>query len=171
MYIYGERYNGELCKDVPAKHKVTPQKALYSMLKWELGYGGKVKNISETEIVTETQIFACTDTTYFTGTKEEVSLLLKALSVYYQVTKFCQDPVITGVCKTLAGQTTLVVVNYGPILIGTAYAKTTMLATFCETEEDVKKFKDLELEALVPMFELKHENPALSSDELLSLAQ
>jgi hypothetical protein len=36
---------------------------------------------------------------------------------------------------------------------------------------DVKKFKDLELEALVPMFELKHENPALSSDELLSLAQ
>lgn len=59
------------------KKEMTPDQAIESFLIYEVGYGGVVTKLTATEVVIVTKVLACTDTTTFSGTEEEMALLHK----------------------------------------------------------------------------------------------
>jgi hypothetical protein len=80
---YGTRRRGhEFFTDMPARHETTTERALKSLIDAELKFGGRIKDLSPTKVVVETQVLACLDTTYFEGSKEEMEPLV-VISYYY----------------------------------------------------------------------------------------
>jgi len=58
--------------------------ALDTMIYSELGFGGEIIEVSETRMVTETEIFSCIDTVVFEGSAEEMLPLLQTGYFYEQ---------------------------------------------------------------------------------------
>ena len=72
---YGTRKRGhEFFQDCPVKHETTTEKALKSLIDAELKFGGRIKDLSPTKVVVETQVLSCLDTTYFEGPQEEMGV-------------------------------------------------------------------------------------------------
>lgn len=80
---YGTRKRGhEVFQDFPPKHEKTGEQALNSLINTELNYGGRIRELTPTKVVVETQVLSCLDTTYFEGPQEEMGPLV-AISYYY----------------------------------------------------------------------------------------
>jgi hypothetical protein len=58
--------------------------AVVSLLKYEMGYGGKISHLSDTSLTVKTQVLACKDRTVYTGEKEEMAYLLAALKLWLE---------------------------------------------------------------------------------------
>lgn len=82
--IKNERINGGMSAPETI-YDATVEKAIESLMIYEIGFGGFVKSVSETEIVTETRAFSCIDTTRFSGPESEIVVLISALHMYYSV--------------------------------------------------------------------------------------
>ena len=82
----------EVFSDCPMRHGENIVKALCTLVKYELGYGGRVVEASETRLVTNTNILGSQDTTYFEGTPEAMRPLIEAAYYYEMVLRDHKDP-------------------------------------------------------------------------------
>lgn len=74
----GEVYN------MPRK-PMTPDQALYRMIDVELGYGSVVTEISETSVTFVSTTLRCVDTAIYSGTADEMELLVKTAACYVEL--------------------------------------------------------------------------------------
>jgi hypothetical protein len=63
------------------------EEAIVSLLKYELGYGGRVTVLTDEKIEVETLIFHCKDRTVFSGSKEEMQDLLATAYLWLKAEK------------------------------------------------------------------------------------
>jgi hypothetical protein len=139
--VWGERFNGELHRDVPPRHNKSIQDALNSLVKYELGYGGRVANIFEVgeniQIKTVTQVLACIDTTWFEGSREEMLPLVTACHLWSQVVqKGTPEGLIDQLMKVTEGNPMLLTMT-APLLIGGSRVKGISLLAMGATEEEL----------------------------------
>ena len=109
---------------------VTPYRAIRSLAVNELGFGGSVTDINTrnglTTVTVVTPVMHCTDTTVFSGTDEEMSMLMEFLGCYATVVRarnldrMSQEVLDILFRTSLRRGSTLLVVNLGPILIGSS---------------------------------------------------
>lgn len=97
-------------------------KALASLIKYEIGYGGIVTSVTPTSVVIVTRIMGCVDTTTFTGDAQEMKLLVEA-AAYSTVTapitdfapKAYRDQAIDQVMQVSGGKPLLIKLAAGMI--------------------------------------------------------
>jgi len=87
-----QRFNGAHCDPIIRQQSITD--AMQSLVIYELGYGGHIREITPTKLVVFTQVLAAQDTVTFEGPKDEMLPLLKFCAVY---AKICQHQQITDV--------------------------------------------------------------------------
>jgi len=88
--IKGSRNDGFEDHAFPAR-EADIVSAMYSLLRHELRFGGQIANASPTSVAIRTQVFGKTDTTVFSGTKEEMLPLFEAISLYMLSNRTIED--------------------------------------------------------------------------------
>lgn len=128
--IHGTRQRGgEFFKDCPPLRESTLEKALECLVGAELKYGGHITKLTPTEVVVETRVMACLDTTYFEGSEEEMAPLV-ALAYYYSKARSEQNGEIVEDCvsqleklpEQIRGNA-FFVVNLSPQILGSSTLK------------------------------------------------
>ena len=61
--------------------EVSVKSALESLVVYEIGYGGQITDITKTKVAVRTLVMDCVDTAEFTGTEEEMKLLVEAAAL------------------------------------------------------------------------------------------
>lgn len=164
--IWGTRTRGsEFFKDMPPRGLRTIADAVERLVRFELGYGGNVVSVEEKDgiitIITVTRMMGCVDRTYFEGSAEDMRPLMEACYFFAQACER-KDPIVKEVTARLTegptGGMPFLVANLGPLLIGGALVKTSMLlACGITEEEDVARGRQIPTEDLVSTIELWHE--------------
>lgn len=147
--ITGNRNNSGV--DYPNKPQVVEiYRALQKLAIYELGYGGRITSVNTVAgnivITVVTRIMNCIDTTVFSGTQEEMSLLLEFLGYYAEVEKVRDMGRLSqAVIDALGGRMpTLVLVNWGPILIGMSEMFSVLVAfAGLKTQEQVRLAREM----------------------------
>lgn len=81
IHIENCRVNsGYACQ--PVHMERTSIAALNQLLEFELGFGGVITAVSETAVTVRTLVFACVDTTNFSGSIEEMAPLVDAARLF-----------------------------------------------------------------------------------------
>jgi hypothetical protein len=96
-------------------HARTIPHAMWTMLAYHLGFGGDIIELTETKIVTRTRVFALTDTVTFSGNKEDMKYLHKAVSLYLNYVR--KQPTSEQVLALTKGNPFLVTASV-PLIIG-----------------------------------------------------
>lgn len=166
--ITNERYNGEQCPPITRQEPLPS--AFRSLVFYELGYGGNIISISETQIVVKTPLLGFVDTSTFQGEAEELRPLINFCSVYTEVKRLLKGKVINQTANTLCNNAnTLVITALAPIMVGKGFIQPSLVGYIAKNEEDIKKLAHLPIDALLPLAELKAEFPNITTDELLAL--
>lgn len=118
---------GEVFKDCPAAHDVGLVEAMEFLLKHELGFGGRIVEVSKVLIRTETHVLSCVDSTSFSGPESEMVKLLWAAGVYVQLCSGEErvDADLTRFLE-LTGGVALLVTAFGGVpheLVGRRYSE------------------------------------------------
>ncbi|MDR3616602.1 MAG: hypothetical protein P4L53_23785 [Candidatus Obscuribacterales bacterium] len=119
--IINRRNNGAECEPI-VRHE-SPEKALYSMVKFELGYGGMIVAASETSITVRTRVLNCVDHTTFSGSQQDMRPLIETAYFFMEACKH-DDQSIDQVVEQLAatpsgkGLRTFYLTNLAPLLLG-----------------------------------------------------
>lgn len=106
-----QRYEpwGGVCGD-PVEKQQTSGKAVVSLIRYELGYGGSITDVTSTRIEVRTSMMGRYDITTWEGSEEEMEPLLRAISVWYGVkqkrgakysTSFAQKLIKSGLNKPI----------------------------------------------------------------------
>lgn len=146
-----ERNNGGYKCD-PTTRDQTINQALESLIIYELGYGGYQSVIEPTRIVVITRIMNCVDQTTFTGTAEEMSLLVEACVLHAQtnvlngvnVPESLKDHAIDQVMVFTKGVPLLIKLGSGMITGRLNIKLILTLMTLCEDETLIKHFMQLD---------------------------
>ncbi len=154
--IMAERFNGERFIDDP--RQVSVSRALTRLVKYELGFGGKVTSISKNQITVETQVLNCHDTTTFAGSEEEMKPLYEAATFFMVASDRFHASSIEAVFNRLqeVGLTSAFALTaIGPILVGQTMVKTAMvLACGIQDETEVRQAVALETDDFYSVLEL-----------------
>lgn len=158
------RNNGELHNF--GTHEVSAQKALETLVVWELGYSGFVTDISPTKVVVETHIFSCKDTTILEGSEEEMQLIVR-VAVYHSLlmsneknrsTLIDRTADFLGTLPKEIGGLPLYISIVAPMLIGGSSASIALLLAVGITDlETVKILRAIQLKDLVAAVQLHYE--------------
>ena len=102
----------------------TPEDALELMLRYELGYGGRVLDITERSVVTQTRVLSKIDTTTFTGSPEDMALLLAGVHAWLEAERGVNmDNVISQVLEIPGANRPLICRNLLGIFRGDAVTR------------------------------------------------
>lgn len=167
------RDNGSACP--PVEREITVSEALVLMTKFELGYGGRVHSTSDTQVYIITQVLGCVDQVTFSGSKEEMFRLVAVARSHQLV--MCDDKLVDAAISRLVqhlgdtpgakGMSTFYFTAMAPILAGSSFTRiATLLGMGVATEDDAKFGAKLDLEVLVPLLELRLENPGMPLSQL-----
>lgn len=143
------RYNGAPDPWV-VERDFTLGNALVSLIKYELGFGGSVQELSATRIVVKTSFFGNYDIVEFSGAEDAMRPLLLGVGAYSEVRKSAHEALVFSTLEVLrlpgGGYRPLDVATLGPFLIGQAPVKLALLvaagiepteAMLTHTTEDV----------------------------------
>lgn len=152
----------------------TVDKALTTLLLYEIGYGGIIVTLESTKVTVVTGVMECIDTTTFTGDVEEMALLTEAAAfsiimnpMQKHARKEYTDSVVNTVMEVTKGNPLLIKMSSG-IVIGNSTLKNTLMA-MCQNEEaiiELKKLNTKDLMAIVIMVRLE----GVSLKEAMELA-
>lgn len=100
----------------------TVESGFHSLVAHELGWSGRVTDISPTRIVVETQVMSCLDTTIIEGSEEDMELLVEACVMYLEVLKSASsdynDALNSKVMAITKGKPLLIAMGAGLIMGG-----------------------------------------------------
>lgn len=166
--VVNRRNNGMECTPITSER--SPSQALYSLVKFELGYGGMIVDASETSITVRTQVLNCVDHTTFSGSKEDMQSLVE--TAYYFM-KACAhdggsiDEVVKQLSATNKGLRAFYLVNLAPMLLGRKRLMVaTMLGMGITEVDDINFGITLSLDDLMALLELVSDAPGHSLKEL-----
>lgn len=154
------RHNGELFVYPPRFESV--QRALRSLVEFELGFGGRVVDATPTRIEVHTSVLACRDTAVFSGTAEDMRLLVEVVAYMTVIENERADLVsrrtVDQLMATTHGNpfqmmclTPLVFGNVRPLRLAV------MLAYGISDEETLRAGNQTKLGDLLSALELTHE--------------
>lgn len=137
--ITGHRINSGERFETPARSE-EPYEALRSLAVYELGYGGRLTNFiltdNQAEVTVRTNICNCVDTTVFSGTREEMEILLQFLGCYAAIVQIRDlDRMSQEVLDMLGNSNTLIITHLGPMLMGMSEIFSA-LVVWAELDED-----------------------------------
>lgn len=157
------RFNGG---ETPAMtHQKTAAAALTSLVKYEIGFGGRITEVDATRIVACTVVMGCIDTVIFTGSPEEMQRLVRAaemVTIIYgarntrEVLAESTASVIGGVCKERGeGMRPFCVAHLAPLITGGGVAKVALFAAMdVEDKPTALRLSLLSLDDLVELAEI-----------------
>lgn len=131
------------------------ENALETLLKFELGFGGKVTAASKTSLEVTTPVLAKIDRTVFLGTEEEMDPLLQVIGTYFGVQKQVGDQVTDTIGSHLVKITKgnpFLITNLFPIERGTSLTKMALVCLLTNDEEEALSFKGKDLEELILLY-------------------
>lgn len=168
--IKSQRDNGGQCSAIIRDESVA--EAFELLVVYELGYGGRVVDLTEERIVVETHIMGCIDLTTFSGPKEEMALLVKAAVVASQLDPIkmegVSDRLIEEILEITKGIPLLLKLGSGRF-VGTARVKLAMAAMAnISNEQQAKAFASLAMKDQLAVVQMVYEGMDL--DETLALA-
>lgn len=151
----------------------SPEAGVYSILKYELGYGGRVVEAEEDHLVIQTQVLAANDTVTVTlETTEESRLMFTALKYWYDASKEVnQDEALMDKFMKMTGGNAFLVTHGLPVIFGAAKVRRTLLLCMGlgDKPEIVERLQGLEEKDLVAIAELVREGS--SWEEAIEVAQ
>lgn len=165
--IVSERWKGNWrCSAV--KQLLSPDEAVHHLITYELGYGGKIIDVSNKFIVTNTK-FGDNDYTLFYGEKEKITPLLEIAAVWCKIIKteninLLIDELFKGVINKFP---TVVSTLMFQKLVGDARIKQLYRITF--GEELYSILDHLKSEEIVPIKQLLEQG--YSPNEVLCLVK
>jgi hypothetical protein len=145
----------------------TLSQALVSLLKYELGFGGQITQVTEEKLVVQTQIFSHREVTIWTGTPAEMAPLLHVAAAWY--TAVTDSPlteaIVNNAAKSLLGEngtvSPIVISFASPFIIGMSRQRAiqTMLALGNLPEDQlskelVKKIADMPVNDWASIYDL-----------------
>lgn len=157
------RGHNDVCPTVTNSR--TQRDAFNQLVQYELGYNGDVIEISETKVVTRTQIMSCVDTTTFEGSAEEMRPLYEvaALSVLSRK-EYMEGRGLQNVCANLTDPKGILGPKAGvplylklvfPLASGTVRARSILVALLTEkAQEHRDKLMSMSLKDVVAVYEM-----------------
>lgn len=138
----------------------TPEAGVYAILKYELGYGGRVQSIDEDRMVVKTRVLAKIDTvTVEFETDEEHKMMAAALHYWLQAVDDV-DPVevVEPFIKATKGNAFLIT-HALPLIVGQSRVKRTLLLALglADKPDVVKRLVEVGPEETVAVAELVRE--------------
>lgn len=117
--VWGTRQkpNEPLFTDCPARTEKSTDEALITLLKYELGYGGRPVDITPTRVTVVTHVLSCEDTTHFEDSEADMLPIHQALYWWGKATEN-DDMLISRAAEQLAGTSAFVITNMAPMLLG-----------------------------------------------------
>ena len=155
----GQPYGEMQCKD-----NKSVAHALCEAIEFELGYGGKVKELSETRLVIQTNIMSKVDHVVFEGTKEDMLEILRFVYIY-TVANSDQDydELFKQVEGTVLGdklRLPLYLTTMGVLMVGKGRAHRAAVLYLCKSETDVELFRTKDFQTLLQLIQLKVDDKA-----------
>ncbi len=148
-------------------HDQTLSQALVALLKYELGFGGQITQVTEEKLIVQTQIFSHRDVTIWTGTPAEMAPLLHVAAAWYAAVTDSPltEAIVNNAAKSLLGENGTVppiVISFAsPFIIGMSRQRAiqTMLALVNLPEDQlsqelVKKVADMTVEDWASIYDL-----------------
>jgi len=125
------RYNGSPEPNV-TQHKKSTHAAYTSLVRFEIGYGGVIVDLSPTKVVCKTPVLGSVDVVTFTGSEKDMRPLVLAAGYSLQLRAAHKDELIDGTMRSLSSLTggkpkTFEVAHFGPLLMGQSIAKAACL--------------------------------------------
>lgn len=159
----------------------TVENAAVSLIRWELGFGGKLlmNRCSKQVIVVETPVFSRIDTSEFSGPEDEMNILWTLTSAFMQAERAESIDKRLEVWNKFAGDfagNAFFLVHGTSIFFGQRTFKISMMGIILsqETEKEAIKqrlepLQTLSTEQLVEVACARLTNPEFTTDELLSI--
>ena len=146
---------------------------LQHLIAAEFAFGGRTVEASRGRLVVQTKILSHIDRTIYTGSVEDMEILLKAAAVYEETYKDNEliENQLAKRCTDFAKGSPLLTVAAAGIFNGHSRAIIAMLVALEVTEK--KRFeeaKQVPLDDLLELVELSNEMPELSYGEILEMA-
>lgn len=141
------------------------------MLCYEIAYGGRVVELSETKVTTKTQIMNCVDYTDFSGPKEEMEVLVAvaALCVKHDARNHpASFDAAAEQTRRVTGGNPLLVKLGGDYILG-QFSIRNVLAAVLGFEDKIEAFSHLSLKDAIAAAMLAYSGDC-SIDEALELA-
>jgi hypothetical protein len=134
----------------------SPYAAAGHLLEFELGFGGAIKEITTTRLVTVTRIFNCLDTTVFEGSEED---MLPLLAVAYAWVGLDHEGAVDTAIEILqasVGLRAFYVTNALPLMVGQTKLQmiANAMAPFQPPDDLRPELRKLPIEDLFAIYEL-----------------
>lgn len=150
---YGEVYPSNREQDLP--------RALYGMLKHEIGFGGTVQDITDTKVVIKTRVLDCVDVVTYEGNADEMKLLMEA--AYYSavnnpfskgIPEQYKNVVLDRVMEATKGNPLFIKLGAG-FITGSFTLKATLVTMIgAVDEETMKKLFKIDTDTLISILTL-----------------
>jgi len=167
---YHRRKPGEECP--PVTREVSPSQALISLVKFELGFGGHVTELTSTRVSTQTQVMACTDLTTWEGTEAEMKRVYEVALNHAALMHFEKDKVISKATDAFMQlpermRIPLFATTLLPMVMGEQTGMIALLAGYSiQDQEQVKKLVGMGVENALALLTLADET-GVSVEEAL----
>jgi hypothetical protein len=149
--------------------KASLSEAIRSLVRFELGYGGRVVEISETRIKVITIVLSKIDTTIFIGTKEEMEPLLVAVAVFMDGHKlYGMDRLVNDVMNLTKGKA-LLVAHASGLIAGGKFVKPATMIALLNNIDHYELLKDAEYDDFLTACELLREGNTI--EEVIDLIE
>lgn len=152
--IVSERRNGSFQAPTVTR-QVSVGLAFTSLVKYELGFGGKVTSIDRGGLSLRTLVMACVDDTRFTGPEEEMAVLNRAAATFVQIKNepSVKDALVDRVMETTQGVPLLVAHGHG-LIMGQPVARAVAALAVAKNPSDFKALTALKENDLFALVEL-----------------
>lgn len=152
--IVSERSNGDY-KAPTVTRQFSVGRAFTSLVKYELGFGGKVVAIEPTKLSTRTLVLACVDDTHFSGPETEMAVLNQAAATFVQIKNNpgVKEALVDRVMATTQGVPLLVAHGHG-LIMGQPIAKAVAALAVAKDPSDFKAITALKENDLYALVEL-----------------
>lgn len=182
MKITNKRWNGGECPDVVYEKPV--EEALDQFMKYELGFGGIVTEITKNKISIRTQVLACTDTTIFEGEESEIAEFAYAVVLFseardsakkwiddnvYDMLKLMNPRRTDWLSKEYDGVSPLNCKAFGGILYGNITIQMMTAMALGVASEDAQKVKASDLVTVTKLWRTQKELSFLQVAETLGV--
>jgi hypothetical protein len=139
----------------------SPEEGVYTIIKYELGYGGRVTALSDEGMTVRTRVMSKIDTVYVKfETPEEKDMMACALYHWYKASdEVMKDDTMLSKAFELTGGNPFLVANGLPLVLNQEKVKRTLLLALglADKPEIVVRLKTLRDEDIVAVSELLRE--------------